>query len=377
MKLRAGTSTDVGLLRERNEDSFVAEYPLFAVADGLGGHLGGEVASRVAVETLTEATKTAGPDDGIPDRLRAAIHRANVAVGERASKDPRLTGMGTTLTAVVAGSDRIFLGHVGDSRAYLFRDGELRALTEDHTLVQRMVREGRLTPEQAEIHPQRSVLTRALGIEDELEVDQATVEVTAGDRLLLCSDGLTSMVDDEVIRKILAGHDDPQAASEALVEAANAAGGQDNITTVVVDVEDAAEPLPAQPADAAARGARPKTSTEQPRGRVRRLAIIIAVPALLVAALLIGARMYLDRQWFVGIHDGNVSLFRGIPTEVLGVNLSTLVEETEIPAQSAGQLQTWRDIGDGITTGSEREAREILAQIERDVTPGAYVPSSP
>jgi PPM family protein phosphatase len=377
VKLRAGAKTDVGLQRQRNEDSFVAEYPLFAVADGLGGHLGGEVASQMAVETLTEATKSDGPDDGIPDRLREAIHRANVAVAERASNDPRLTGMGTTLTALVVGSDRIYLGHVGDSRAYLLRDGELQALTEDHTLVRRMVREGRLTPEQAEIHPQRSVLTRALGIEDQLEVDQATVEVTVGDRLLLCSDGLTSMVSDEDIRKILAGHDEPQAASEALVEAANEAGGQDNITTVVIDVEDAAEPAPAQPADAEARAARPKMTTGRPPRRVGRLAIPIGISALLVAALLIGARMYLDRQWFVGIHDGNVSLFRGIPTEVLGLNLSTLVEETGIPAQSAEQLQTWRHIGDGITTGSETEAREILAQIQRDVTPGVYVSPSP
>ena len=377
MKLRAGAATDVGLLRQRNEDTFVAEYPLFAVADGLGGHLGGEVASQVAVETLIDVTKAEGPDDGIPDRLRTAIHRANEAVGERASRDSRLTGMGTTLTAVVAGRDRMYLGHVGDSRAYLLREGDLRALTEDHTLVQRMVREGRLTPEQAEIHPQRSVLTRALGIEDELEVDQATVEVAAGDRLLLCSDGLTSMVAEEDIRKILSGHDDPQAASEALVEAANAAGGQDNITTVVVDVEDAAEPPPAQPADAAARTIRPRTTTRRPSGRMRRLAVTVGIPVLLVAALLIGARIYLDRQWFVGIHDGNVSLFRGIPTEVLGVNFSTLVEESQIPAQSAERLQTWRDIGDGITAGNEAEAREILAQIERDVSLQGDVPPSP
>jgi PPM family protein phosphatase len=278
---------------------------------------------------------------------------------------------------VVAGRDRLYLGHVGDSRAYLLRDGELRALTEDHTLVQRMVREGKLTPEQAQVHPQRSVLTRALGIEDELQIDQATVEVTVGDRLLLCSDGLTSMVGDEDIRKILAGRGDPQAASEALVEAANAAGGQDNITTVVVDVEDSKEPPPSVPADAASRQPRAESFPPRPPRRMVRLALKVGVPVLLVAALVVGARVYLDRQWFVGVHDGNVSLFRGIPTEVLGLNLSTLVEETEIPAQSAERLQTWRDIGDGITAGSEAEAREILAQIERDVAPGTNVPPSP
>jgi protein phosphatase len=377
VRLRAGASSDVGRLRERNEDSFVVKEPLFAVADGLGGHLGGEVASRLAVDTLTSEAGADGPEDGVPDRLRAAIHQANSAVAERAANDPQLTGMGTTLTALVAGRDRVYLAHVGDSRAYLLRDGDLRLLTEDHTLVQRMVKEGRLTPEQAEIHPQRSVLTRALGIEVELEVDQATVEVTASDRLLLCSDGLTAMIGDEDIRKILAGHDDPQSASEALVEAANAAGGQDNITTVVVDVAAAAEPPPAQPADAAARVAPPSARGGRPPRRLSRLAVRAGLPVLVVAALLIGGRVYLDRQWFVGLHDGNVSLFRGIPTEVLGLNLSTVVEETEIPAQSVEDLQTWRDIGDGITTESEAEAREIMAQIEQDISAAGYVPPTP
>jgi PPM family protein phosphatase len=377
VRLRAGASSDVGRLRERNEDSFVVKEPLFAVADGLGGHLGGEVASRLAVDTLTSEAGADGPEDGLPDRLRAAIHQANSAVAERAANDPQLTGMGTTLTAFVAGRDRIYLAHVGDSRAYLLRDGDLRLLTEDHTLVQRMVKEGRLTPEQAEIHPQRSVLTRALGIEVELEVDQATVEVTASDRILLCSDGLTAMIGDEDIRKILAGHDDPQSASEALVEAANAAGGQDNITTVVVDVAAAADPPPAQPADAAARVAPPSARGGRPPRRLWRLAIRVGLPVLVVALLLIGGRMYLDRQWFVGLHNGNVSLFRGIPTEVLGLNLSTVVEETEIPAESVEDLQTWRDIGDGITTESEAEARQIMAQIEQDLSAAGYVPPTP
>jgi PPM family protein phosphatase len=377
VKLRTGAKTDVGLLRQRNEDSFVAEYPLFAVADGLGGHVGGEVASQVALERLAEATTADGPEDAISERLREAIHQANRAVGERASKEPRLTGMGTTLTAVVVGRDRLHLGHVGDSRAYLLRNGELRALTEDHTLVQRMVREGRLTPEQAGVHPQRSVLTRALGIEDDLEVDQTTVEVTAGDRLLLCSDGLTAMVNDEDIQKILVGQEDPQAASNALVDAANAAGGQDNITTIVLDVVDAVQPPPTQPADVEARTAEATGSSKRPSRRLPRLALRVGIPLLLFTALIVGVRIYMNGQWFVGVHDGNVSLYRGIPTRVLGLDLATLVEETEIPVQSAEQLQTWRGIGDGITAASEAEAREILAQIQRDVSAGSSGALSP
>jgi PPM family protein phosphatase len=370
VKLRAGATTDTGLFRERNEDAYLAEDPLFAVADGLGGHLGGEVASRVALERLSEVARDDGPENGIPERLREGMHEANRAVHDRASKDRRLTGMGTTLTAVIAGKDRIFLAHVGDSRAYLFRGGDLRLLTEDHTLVQRMVREGRLTPEQAEIHPQRSVLTRALGIDDQLEVDQATLETTAGDRLLLCSDGLTGMVEDEEILKILSAHTDPQAASDALVEAANAAGGQDNITTIVLDVLDAEPPPPLQPADAEARTAAVARAAAPPPPRPvpkRRLLLRFGVPLLVVAGLLAGLRLYVNRQWFVGVHEGNVALFRGVPTNVLGLELASLAEETRISAETATQLQTWRQLEDGITAGSESEARAILAQIEADV----------
>jgi serine/threonine protein phosphatase PrpC len=369
VKLRAGATTDTGLFRERNEDAYLAEDPLFAVADGLGGHLGGEVASRVALERLSEVARGDGPEDGIPERLRTGMHEANRAVHDRASKDRRLTGMGTTLTAVIAGKDRIFLAHVGDSRAYLFRGGDLRLLTEDHTLVQRMVREGRLTPEQAEIHPQRSVLTRALGIDDQLEVDQTTLETAAGDRLLLCSDGLTGMVEDEEILKILSAHNDPQAASDALVEAANAAGGQDNITTIVLDVLDAEPPPPLQPADAEARTGAVARTAPPPRRRVPtpRLLFRFGVLLLVIAGLVAGLRLYVDRQWFVGVNEGNVALFRGVPTKVLGLELASLVQETRISADTATQLQTWRQLEDGITAGSESEARAILAQIEADV----------
>ena len=177
MRLRAGASSDVGRLRERNEDSFVVKDPLFAVADGLGGHLGGEVASRLAVDTLTSEAGADGPEDGLADRLRAAVHQANSAVAERAANDTRLTGMGTTLTALVAGRDRIYLAHVGDSRAYLLRDGDLRLLTEDHTLVHKMLLEGEINEQEAETHPHRSILTRALGVDGNVQVDEGVVEM--------------------------------------------------------------------------------------------------------------------------------------------------------------------------------------------------------
>ncbi len=236
MRIRAGASTDVGRVREHNEDSYLAQDRLFAVADGMGGHRGGEVASRIAVDALA---RHGGSDHA---GLAGAIREANQAVLARASRDPeKLRGMGTTLTALVAGDGAVHLAHVGDSRAYILRDGELTQLTEDHTLVQRMVTEGSLSPEEAEVHPQRSVLVRALGVEADLEVDEVFREVRAGDRLLLCSDGLTDLIADADIRGLL-DVDSRRLAVTGLVRAALDAGGRDNVTCVVADLVDA-EPV--------------------------------------------------------------------------------------------------------------------------------------
>ncbi len=382
MKLRVGSSTDVGLVREHNEDSFLAGDGIFAVADGLGGHRGGEVASRVALETLQGEVATAGGsgDDGIPERLVQGVHRANHRVFEQAAADPNLRGMGTTLTAFVAGRGRLFLAHVGDSRGYLLRDGEMRALTEDHTLVHRMVMEGQLTQDEADIHPQRSVLTRALGIEDDVDVDQTTVEVTAGDRILLCSDGLTGMVDDDGIARILAEAGDPQEASDRLVRAAVQAGGVDNVTTVVVDVLDAEDPPPTVAADARAPERARDGATREPapaRRRWPRRALKIVLALTVLAGLILGAKAYVDRQWFVGVDRGNVALFQGIPARPLGLDLSTLVERTAVPAGLVTQLEPWRELAEGITAGSEEEAREVLEQIEIDVYAGPPKQAAP
>ena len=237
MRLRVGARTDVGRVREGNEDSYMVHEPLFAVADGMGGHQGGEVASNLALEVLQPIAQEPPPDGDSAPRLAQVVREANQVVLERASGDPSLSGMGTTLTAVLAGTGRrIHLAHVGDSRAYLLRDGEMTQLTRDQTVVQRLVDEGRITPEEAEIHPQRSILTNALGVDREIEVEEASYELKAGDRLLLCSDGLSGMVPEDDIRRILLDVEDPQAACDALVDEANEAGGQDNITAVVLDV---------------------------------------------------------------------------------------------------------------------------------------------
>ena len=185
MRLGAGFATDQGQLRDNNEDAFLVddERALFAVADGMGGHRGGEVASRTAIESLRASIAS-----GMP--VNVAIERANTAVIDRAAGDSELQGMGTTMTAVLpAGGHQLLIGHVGDSRAYLVHEGNLRRVTEDHSLVEELVREGRLTPEQAESHPQRAIITRALGIDTDVDVDLYTIDVDPGDRLIVCSDG--------------------------------------------------------------------------------------------------------------------------------------------------------------------------------------------
>src|SRR6266498_495110 len=246
MKVTAAAATDVGLVREGNEDSYLTEEPLFAVADGMGGHRGGEVASQLAVETLEKLFKKGSGE--LPDQ----VQEANRVVFERSVVDEKVAGMGTTLTAALVEGDQIRLAHVGDSRAYLLREGDLRLLTEDHTLVHRMVTEGEISKEEAETHPQRSVLTRALGVETVVDVDDDTVQVRTGDRLLLCTDGLTSMVSEQAIEEVLRAVPDSQEAAERLVQLANEGGGTDNTTVVVLDFSD----------DAAA--ARPKEEPTPP-----------------------------------------------------------------------------------------------------------------
>ena len=231
MKLLVASSTDVGHVRSGNEDSYVVddELGLFAVADGMGGHRGGEVASSTAIEALHAAIAEG-------HAVEAAIHLANTAVFARAASDDALSGMGTTMTAFVQLGDALVIGHVGDSRAYLSRGGALQKLTVDHSLVEELVREGRITAEEASAHPRRSIITRAVGIEPEVEVDLYPVTVIKNDRFLICSDGLTDMVSEFDVAVTLARPGSPHDCAQELVDSALANGGHDNITVVVIDV---------------------------------------------------------------------------------------------------------------------------------------------
>ena len=239
MRLSSFAVTDVGRTRAGNEDSYFCGRTVFAVADGLGGHQGGEVASAAAVEPLAalDGREFAEPGEAA-EALAAAIREGNAAILERAAGDPGLWGMGTTVTAAaLAGERHLQLAHVGDSRAYLLRDGSLEQLTTDHTVVGELVRRGRLTPEQAAIHPERSILTRAVGLDPRVPVDTPDpVELRDGDQVLLCSDGLTEAVDDDRITELLSAGADGEAACRSLIDAANAAGGPDNITVVLLRV---------------------------------------------------------------------------------------------------------------------------------------------
>jgi PPM family protein phosphatase len=227
-------------MRSGNEDSYFCGQTVFAVADGLGGHQGGEVASATAVEPLARLDGRQFTDPAeAAEALATAIREANQAILDRAAGDPALYGMGTTVTAAaVVGDTHIQLAHVGDSRAYRLREGTLDQLTTDHTVVGELVRRGRLTPEQAAIHPERSILTRAVGLDPRVPVDLPDpLELSPGDQLLLCSDGLTEAVDDDQIAELLSAAPDGNAACRSLIDAANDAGGPDNITVVLVRVE--------------------------------------------------------------------------------------------------------------------------------------------
>jgi len=406
MRVRTGARSDIGRLRQRNEDGYLIKEPLFVVADGMGGHRGGDVASALALETIGSAASPGGTARGLVDDIK----RANRAVLERGESDRDLRGMGTTLTAVLTEDARAHVVHVGDSRAYLLRDGALQQLTEDHTLVQRMVREGRLTEDEAAQHPQRSILTRALGVDEDIPVDELSLDIHPGDRLLLCTDGLTNMVERDRIQEILGSEEDPQSACDKLIDEANRAGGDDNITVVVLAFDDeggkstaaASDSETASQKGSAEEGSRAEPSAalatavaapedgraattsvsappEKPSGgptrsrlRIRwsKVALWVGVVVVVLVGALIGARAYIDRQWYVGDNNGRVAIYNGIPIEVAGFELSHVEQTTNLDARRAQRLQTWVGLKDGITADSFDDARTIVEQIRRDLQGG-------
>jgi protein phosphatase len=381
LRLESAAATDTGRMRAGNEDAVVAEDGLYVVADGMGGHVGGEVASKLAIETVLAST----PADGIVE----AVRMANRAILERAAKDASLRGMGTTLCALALvdddGEQRVEIVNVGDSRAYLFRDGMLEQITEDHNYVAQLEREGRLTREEARVHPQRNIITRVLGSDPEVEVDSFPVDPFRGDRFVLCSDGLFSEVEDDEIADILRAHPEPQGAVDVLVELANERGGRDNISVVIVDVVDdgdkareASAVLAAEPSSPAAA---PATSTGDDPGERRsrvaptaevergassrrvtwRIALFVFVLAAIVVAAAGSIWWYGRNTYYVGVDDGRVTIFRGKPGGVLWLD-PTVEQRTSLKFADVPPARR-SDVRDGREEATLADARRYVANL--------------
>jgi PPM family protein phosphatase len=405
--------TDVGRQRQTNEDRFYEAAPLFAVADGMGGARSGEVASQIAVDEFAENDSR---DAKAEERLASIAHEANRKIYELAQSDESHAGMGTTLTAALVGEHEISLGHVGDSRAYRFRDDELERLTQDHSLVEELMRMGRLSPEDAEVDPRRSIITRALGPEPTVDVETCTIPAKDGDVYLLCSDGLTGMVPEERVAEILRARSSLEQAARELVTAANENGGKDNITVVLFKVVDEAkvegrvesdtlsgtEQLPVDaietpvgegepggdtivmpPADAEATRARAATATKprivarppapdtrhptaaRPVRRRARWPLAVAVALIILIAALGGLYAASRELYFVGTDNaGLITLYRGVPYELpFGIDLYTSEYESTVPAAALPPRQ--RDAVLNHRLRGHGDAVDLIRSLER------------
>jgi len=385
--------SDTGRQRRANEDSFFVRAPLFVVADGMGGAQAGEVASRLAAETFAPGL----PDEGTAEqRLETRVRAANQRIHEVSQEDSALNGMGTTLTAAYLDGDELALAHVGDSRAYLLRDDELTRLTRDHTLVEELVRRGELTEQEAAEHPQRSIITRALGPEPDIDIDLHTHRVRADDVLLLCSDGLTGMIGEHEVAQILSGAASLRDAGWALVDAANEAGGRDNITVVLFRVDEvgsSADPAvvagasrrsspagdetlaagedrplappavaPVPPRVVPPRGSRERAEAPLPR-RVKVLAATAAV-VIVVGALGVAGWLASRAVFFVGTNDsGLVTVYRGVPWDLpAGIHLYESYYVSGVPASDMAAGQRGRLLDHRLR--SRDDVRDLISELE-------------
>lgn len=355
-----GSRTDVGLVRDHNEDSLAVNPPLYAVADGMGGHAAGEVASEIAIQTLVaNAPETPDGDD-----LARAVVAANHAVIRAAAEGIGRKGMGTTMTCAMLSGKRLVVAQVGDSRAYLLHEGGLQRITRDHSLMADLIESGQITVEEARVHPQRSVITRALGSDPSTLPDIYEMNVAPGDRLLLCSDGLSGMVDDSLLESTLERVKDPQRCAAALVNEAITAGGYDNVTAVVVDVPSNAEAI------------------IKKQARKGRLGAILAAIAfvLVLAGGIAGSAAYLDHAAFLAEKDGVVAVYRGMPGEVAGFTFSQFDHDTGLSADDLeGLPANVRDrLAEGIRVDSVEDAdalvetwKEQIEEYKKDTAPAS------
>jgi protein phosphatase len=384
LALRYAARSDTGLIRAINEDSGYAGPRLLVIADGVGGHAAGEVASSVAVAAMA-ALDEDSPGGDLLERLSAAVNSANTHLRDMVNGDPDLKGMGTTLTALLRAGSRFGLVHVGDSRCYLLRDGSLQQITHDHTFVQTLVDEGRITPEEADHHPQRNLITNSLDGREGIELDLSVRETRAGDRYLLCSDGLSGVVSGDTLRETLLNEADTDVAVEQLVELALKGGGPDNITAIVADVvEVETKPPSAVPVTvgAAAEGVVQRSPSDTPAGKAAALRpqpeepeepeeahldpprrrgwwVALALLLVLLGAGTFGAYRWSQTQYYVGAQDENVAIFRGLSQDIGPLRTSRLYREEDIPLDDLPPYQRARVRAD-ITTSGLTDAQRIV-----------------
>ena len=341
-----GSRTDIGCLRDHNEDSLVVTPPLFAVADGMGGHAAGEVASEIAVRVLSELA----PEHPNGEALGRAIEEANRAVIQAAREGRGRQGMGTTMTAAMLEGERLVIAQVGDSRAYLLHQGKLQQLTRDHSLMADMIEAGQLTPEEARTHPQRSVITRALGSDAHLHPDIYEINVETGDRLLICSDGLSGMIFDDQIENTLRRVQDPQRCASQLVNEAIAAGGHDNVTVIVADVTGYAE-------------VRRKKLARKTK---LSIALVLVLFAAIVAGAAWGTQTYLNTAAYLANDNGKVAVYRGVPGSVLGLSFSHLERTTDVTVADL-QPGVANRLNEGIRVDDMEAADALVKEYEDEI----------
>lgn len=344
-----GSRTDIGYVRDHNEDSLIIIPPLFAVADGMGGHEAGEIASEITVNTLAELAPSHLDAEG----LTAAVEAANYNVMKAPRQGIGRDGMGTTLTAAMLEGERLLIAQVGDSRAYLLHKGHLQQITRDHSLMADLIEAGQITPEEARVHPNRSVITRAIGSDIHMRPDIYELNVDAGDRILLCSDGLSSMISNNAIESIMRRQSDAQHCADELVTAALENGGADNVTVVVADVPGFSE-------------VREKKKAH--KSRVFYIGLAIALVAVIFAAGF-GGYAFISNSAYLIEENGKVSVYRGTPDDFMGIKLSTLDHTTNVDVDKL-QPGVANRIKEGMSVSSIDEANSLIAGYEEEIARG-------
>ncbi|MFP5289658.1 MAG: Stp1/IreP family PP2C-type Ser/Thr phosphatase [Actinomycetes bacterium] len=408
MTSRTAALSHVGKIRANNQDSGYAGEHLFVVADGMGGHAGGDVASALAIQAIAHTDRAYDSVDEAEQVLSQALLEANQELAETVFEHPELTGMGTTVSGLIRVGDKVVIAHIGDSRIYRFRGGELEQITKDHTFVQRLVDSGRITPEEAAVHPRRSVLMRVLGDVDlNPEIDTMVLETEPGDRWLLCSDGLSGYVTEEKVAEILAEQPDAALAGQALIDESLDHGAPDNVTVVLVGVDDGPSSATSEPVmvgsagapltfevDTARRGVRlpalllhplmtsvaedehfePESEeflreliAEDRRRRIRRRITwsvgILLIVALLVTAAVAGYR-YTQSRYYVGVVDGNVAIFQGVQQGIGPIPLSSVYRETDIALDDLPPFSR-QTVEATINADDLQDALSIIERLER------------